>query len=125
PGGEVVVDDRIRVEAPADRGRPLVPGGRQPLAVLAQALARVHGGKRRRYPPGLERVRRIGPPTDLPHPELLARLQQRLVPRPPPPPPPPATPRAPPPRPPTGRRAPTRAGRPCRGAGRARAARQS
>src|SRR5207247_1645101 len=59
PGGEVVVLDVVGGEAATDRGRALVPLGRQPLPVPAQALAGVDRRQRRRDPARLERVRRV------------------------------------------------------------------
>src|SRR5690606_14582911 len=74
---DVVVLDIARDEAARQRARGLVAVFLQPLAVRLQLLAGVDRRQRRRNPPGLERVRRVGARADLMEAELPARLDDR------------------------------------------------
>ena len=104
PRREVVVLDRGRDEAAADRRSPLVAVRGKPLAIRLQGVAGVDGGQRGGDPAGLERVRGVGP-RRRPAAARTPRPRRRA-------------PRAPRRRRPTARTAPSRAGPPCRDAAR-------
>src|SRR5262249_48469933 len=67
----------VGYEAAPDRAGGLVAVRPEPLAIVPELLARVDRRQRRRYPAGLQRVRRIGAAAASHETELLAGLEDR------------------------------------------------